>query len=408
MSQEVYESIKPIVKLFLDELMKHYLGPLYKYLKDNPKLIKTAPAFLLNHEKLIVYIGRTHIGIEYVGSEIMEELSETGTTEIEYHDYTGAETNLLEKIIGFEYDSSMPFSLPLPPVNEDLLLPTNKGWDKLLELRWNVSAQNSIMAFNTPCPAAPAGQFTRIVNGFFFDSDDSGLITRHIKWLDLIPITFNGEDEELDSISFTVMPMGKMVEHDANYIYPMPDDYKYKKLPKINRFIELWGNQKSSEPQITAFLSEEENNFILTMRFGAVEMHHQLLCEWQSEDRKNIQPDFFVVHANGFADIVEFKLPEIGKSAVVGIDNREAFAAWLSSYIAQTRVYSIYFDDPSNRKWFELKYGFKVYKPRRWLVVGRRSDFNSDVWREIVSDYKDLEIITYDDLIDGVVAQFYR
>jgi len=42
------------------------------------------------------------------------------------------------------------------------------------------------------------------------------------------------------------------------------------------------------------------------------------------------------------------------------------------------------------------------------LVVGRRDDFDSDVWREIVADHQDLEIMTYDDLIDGVVVQFYK
>lgn len=93
---------------------------------------------------------------------------------------------------------------------------------------------------------------------------------------------------------------------------------------------------------------------------------------------------------------------------VVGKGNRETFGSWLNSYISQTRVYSTYFDDPNNRKWFEDKYGFKVFKPRRWIVVGRRHDFESDVWREIMSDYRDLEILTFDDLIDGTVAQFYK
>lgn len=115
-----------------------------------------------------------------------------------------------------------------------------------------------------------------------------------------------------------------------------------------------------------------------------------------------------MVQPNGFADIVEFKLPTIDKKFVVGKDNRETFGFWLNSYISQARVYSTYFDDPNNRKWFEDKYGFKVFKPRKWIVVGRRHDFESDVWREIMSDYRVLEILTFDDLIDGTVAQFYK
>lgn len=92
----------------------------------------------------------------------------------------------------------------------------------------------------------------------------------------------------------------------------------------------------------------------------------------------------------------------------MGSENRETFSAWLNSYISQTRVYVSYFDDPNNRRWFEEMYGFKVHKPKRYLVVGRRVDFKADVWREIQADFRDLEIITFDDLIDGVKAQFYQ
>ncbi|MDT4873122.1 hypothetical protein FQZ97_1083490 [compost metagenome] len=144
------------------------------------------------------------------------------------------------------------------------------------------------------------------------------------------------------------------------------------------------------------------------MKFGAKDIFSELTCEWQSEERNSIRPDFFVLQPNGYADIVEFKLPEIDKEFIVGSKNRETFSSWLNSYISQTRVYATYFDDPNNRRWFENKYGFKVHKPRRWLVVGRRGDFDSDVWREIMSDHRDLEILTFDDLIDGVVVQFYK
>lgn len=407
-SGEVHSTIKPLVMVFMQELMKNYWSPLYHYIKKNPDLINSVPGFLLNHKKVIVYVGRTHIAVEYLGSEVAQEIKSEGCLELEYHDYSTKECNLFEQIIGFQYDSTLDFTMPLPHFSEDLLLPTNRGWDKLSELGWNFAAQNSIMAFNTPAPEPMPGQFTRIVNGLFFDANDYGLKSRHIKWLDFFPIHFNGSDENVDSISFNLEKMKNIVECDAHYTYPLPDDYKYIQLPKINRFIEIWGNSKNSETDITSHLAMKENEFILTMRFGAKEIHSELTCEWQSEDRKDILPDFFVVQPNGYADIVEFKLPNIKNNFVVGGNNRETFSAWLNSYISQTRVYSTYFDDPNNRKWFENKYGFKVHNPRRWLVVGRRNDFDSDIWREILADYRDLEIITYDDLIDGVVVQFYK
>jgi hypothetical protein len=143
------------------------------------------------------------------------------------------------------------------------------------------------------------------------------------------------------------------------------------------------------------------------MRFGASDIYEEVSCEWQSESRPPIRPDFFVVQPDGYGDIVEFKLPELKRKVVVGQTNRETFSAEINSYISQTRVYKSYFDDPNNRRWFESKYGFKVYNPRRTLVIGRRTDFSTDEWREILSEYGDLGIMTYDDLIEGVVAQFY-
>lgn len=406
--QAVHSSIKPIVMVFLEQLMKNHLGLIYHYVKDNPELIKTVTGFLLDREKTVIYVGRTHIGVEYIGSESLTELKEETKIEVQYHDYSTKDCNLLELIIGFKYDSTVGIRMPLPLMNEGLLLPTNRGWDKLSNLGWNFTAQDSIMAFNTPCPEPTEGQFTRIINGMFFDADESGLKTRRIKWLDLIPIKFDGNDDKTDQFSFNLTLMQGLVEHDARYIYPMPQDYRAKQLPKINKFIEKWGDNDSSETDITNFLAQKDNEFILSMKFGAIEIHSELTCEWQSEIKNKIRPDFIVVQPNGFADIIEFKLPNLSKSTVVGTKNRETFSAWLTSYVSQTRVYSSYFDDPNNRVWFKNKYGFKVHKPRRVLIVGRRNDFDSDVWREIIYDYKDIDILTFDDLVDGVVVQFYK
>ncbi|WP_226685790.1 Shedu anti-phage system protein SduA domain-containing protein [Stutzerimonas stutzeri] len=405
----INHSIEPLIRAFITQLMERYFSTLHNYIKENGHLIKSAPGLLLNPDEITVYVGRTHIAVEYNGPEITQNLIADKEIQIRYYDYSSKASNLLEKIIGFEYDPNSGMgSISLPAYSQDFLLPTNRGWDKLTELKWNFSAQNSIMAFNLPSPRPADGEFTRIVNGMFFDADDSGLKTRRIKWLDFFPIEFDGSHDEYNRIVFCLGDVEKLAISDAHAVYPLPENYKYIQLPKINRFIELWGNSKTTEPQITSFLSQSENKFILTMKFGATDIFSELPCEWQSEDRDPIRPDFFVLQPNGYADIVEFKLPILDKATIVGRNNRETFSAWLNSYISQTRVYATYFDDPNNRSWFERKYGFKVYKPRRWLVIGRRSDFGADMWREIACDYRDLEIITFDDLIDGTVVQFYQ
>lgn len=284
---QIHTAIKPLITAFLQEISKHYWAPLCHYIKDKPELIKTAPGFLLNNEEVIIYVGRSHIAVEYKGPEFIEELNAKGKIKLRSHDYSTIECNLLEEIIGFKYESSLDITFPLPSFSEDLLLPTNRGFFKLSELGWNFAAQNYILALNAPCSGPMPGQYSRIVIGMFFDADDSGLKSRRIKWLDFIPIEFDDSSAGTDSFEFDLDVMGNLVERDASYSYPMPDNFKFVQLPKINKFIEKWGSKESSETDITSYLSEPENEFILTMKFGASKIHSELTCEWQSEDRKD-------------------------------------------------------------------------------------------------------------------------
>jgi hypothetical protein len=75
--------------------------------------------------------------------------------------------------------------------------------------------------------------------------------------------------------------------------------------------------------------------------------------------------DFLVERTSGYADILEFNLPFLKGDAVVGITNRERLSAELATYVAQTTVYSGYFEDPNNRTWVEGRYDVNVYHPRR-------------------------------------------
>ena len=247
-----------------------------------------------------------------------------------------------------------------------------------------------------------------MINAKFFDATpESGLKTRHIKWLDIIPCKYDDSGDTLDSFKIWLEPFVKLAKIDVSATYPIPNDFRFGRLQQMNRFVEFIGNKDNSEPQITRLLYSEDLQFVLKMRFSAKEIHPECVCEWQSEKRKAIKPDLFVVGADGYADIVEFKLPNLLSSTVVGTANRETFNSSINSYISQTRVYKEYFDDPNNRKHIKEKYGFDVYKPKRHLIIGRRWHFDKNEWRLIASDFSDLVIHTYDDLIDGVVVQFY-
>jgi len=391
------------------KLMETYWSKLYNYLVENPELIKTFPHLLLHRDRLVFYFGKTHLAIEYFGAETGTELLVDGTVNFQIFDYTNSDENFIEQIIGFKYNATTRMPFPLPDFAEDLVIPTSKGLDKLIELGWNFDAQNALIALNVGKFYFQQGEPGRWVNSLFFDANENGLKTRHIKWIDFIPLNYDDSDADVDRMELNLNHLLNFVEHDAHYRYPLPkkEDYKFVKLPQVNRFIELAGAHDSSETDITTFLDRTENRFIISMAFLGTGIYPQLQCDWQSEAKDPIKPDYFVVGPNGYANIVEFKLPKLKSNSITGRNNRETFSAEINSYISQTRVYKTYFDDPNNRTWFEKKYGFKVHQPKRILVMGRRFDFSDDEWREIIADYRDVEIMTYDDLANGVVAQFY-
>lgn len=402
-----------LVCQLLSSISEVYWTRMCNYIEENNVAHKDVNCFLLNPESMVIYFGQKFVAIEYCGNPYLEDFQTVTTRNITVRDFTKEKLStkqFIEKIIGFKYDGTSNINLPLfAGEYEDLIVPTNNGIDKLIELKWNFAAQDSVVSINSTGLDIADNQFVRLINTRFFDEQKGDLKTRIIKWIDFLPCYYNEPDEgELDEIGFSVSIYDKLWYHDMLYKYPRPNDFKFSKLPQINRFIEFWGDSNYSEPEITSFLARDENKFILNMGFMGVGVYNEVLCEWQSEERENIKPDFFVLRANRYADIIEFKLPNMKSNSITGRNNREHFSSELNTYIAQTRVYATYFDDPNNRKWFEKKYGFKVYKPKRYLVIGRRNDFEMDEWIEIRADYNNLEIITYDDLVDTVISQFYQ
>lgn len=402
-----------LVCQLLSSISEVYWTRMCNYIEENNVAHKDVNCFLLNPESMVIYFGQKFIAIEYCGNPYLEDFQTVTMRNITVRDFTKEKLStkqFIEKIIGFKYDGTSNINLPLfAGEYEDLIVPTNNGIDKLIELKWNFAAQDSVVSINSTGLDIADNQFVRLINTRFFDEQKGDLKTRIIKWIDFLPCYYNEPDEgELDEIGFSVSIYDKLWYHDMLYKYPRPNDFKFSKLPQINRFIEFWGDSNYSEPEITSFLARDENKFILNMGFMGVGVYNEVLCEWQIEERENIKPDFFVLRANGYADIIEFKLPNMKSNSITGRNNREHFSSELNTYIAQTRVYATYFDDPNNRKWFEKKYGFKVYKPKRYLVIGRRNDFEMDEWIEIRADYNNLEIITYDDLVDTVISQFYQ
>ncbi len=423
LGKELLRKMNPCIDLVEKialEISHKYLLPMKGYVKENHISEKDTNTLMMNLTKLIFYIGRDYIAVEY-----MDEILPKDTREIlgenqllvQTFDYSDEELSVQQficKVLGLKLSDYNP-TIPLVSESQDiadLFLPTNDAVLKLVNLGYNFTSEESLVGFNSGFIDFRKGSFHRLINCRFHYVENDNLKTRIAKWIDFYPCKYKGEDIDGDNYSQTFQcylpKYNELWKKDLFYTLPIPAEGKYSKLPIINRFVEIFGDKDNKETDITSFLAEEENSFILLMTFAGVILKNQLLCIWQNgEERKDLKPDFFVVKANGTVDIVEFKLPSLKVKAIVGNENREAFSAELNSYISQLSVYAEYFYDSANRKWFEKKYGFTVYKPRKYLVVGRRADFSTDEWQRIKAGYSDFEIYTYDDIVDTVVSLLY-
>lgn len=408
-SQNIEEFLENHVNLIIEKMSTGYWDKMREILKKESHLKETFPHLLLNPEKIIIYIGKKHWALEYTGASYQENFDvNNDELSIILFDYSQTSEDFFEAILGFNYDgSSLRIALP-GGTHQDLYIPTNAADDILFENGWNYAAQSMMLSYNLSGIDLVEKEHYRLINCFFYGTNMHGLITRHVKWMEIFPYEVVPYDKGISQskISF-FRDFQNQALRDVHSEFPASHDLQHDRLVRLNRFVEIISTTYFSELEITSFLAEPENQFILKMSFFAKEVHSEIECQWAESKNKAIRPDFFVTTPNGYSDIVEFKMPYLKGSAIVGTENRETFSAEINKYISQTRVYAKYFNDPRNREYVLVKYGINVLYPKRWLVVGRRWMFGNDDWREIENEFRDFAIRTYDDLIDGVVSQLY-
>ncbi|WMN12072.1 hypothetical protein QYS49_32285 [Marivirga salinae] len=69
-----------IIGYLAQEMGDRYWFPLYQYLSKKPELLKSFTGFILNHETIIIHLGKQHIAIEYTGKERTGKLNKKSTT----------------------------------------------------------------------------------------------------------------------------------------------------------------------------------------------------------------------------------------------------------------------------------------------------------------------------------------
>jgi hypothetical protein len=119
----------------------------------------------------------------------------------------------------------------------------------------------------------------------------------------------------------------------------------------------------------------------------------------------HLRPDIIAEPVDSeWAHIVDLKLPS--QRVLRGRDNRASLASGLAEAVSQLREYAAYFDDRQAARRVEDKYGFKCYKPKLTVIVGRDpTAFSDEERRRALTAHPDLEIVTYDRLLSAARSQ---
>jgi hypothetical protein len=231
---------------------------------------------------------------------------------------------------------------------------------------------------------------------FFWTDADGKLQIRHIDFLELIPFGEDGSVLYHDDL-----------DHFANFLlqYKVPS-YSIELHGDLNKFIELINLPETTEPEITAYLSEHPE--ILQLAFGVNELNPQKLLEWQYDSgKRDLQPDFLPIRMDGYADIMEFKLPNLKGNPSVGIPERRHPSAEVDSAIAQLDTYEEWCTQVINTDWLERTKGIKILYPRRYLIIGHSKDFSKED-RARLRNTRNTTVYTYDEFIEMMRYQIYR
>jgi anti-sigma B factor antagonist len=162
---------------------------------------------------------------------------------------------------------------------------------------------------------------------------------------------------------------------------------------QLQEFEDLLNSLHTAEEDIQQFL-ETNPGFILGENYR--QLHSKVFLE--REDDGALIPDFVLQPFDrDLCDLLELKLP--GEAVVVGTRNRKRFSAAVQSAIAQLRTYRDYFEDRTNRERIFQQYGIKAYRPRLSVVIGRVPNLDPIEYRRIADGQRDVEILTYDDLL---------
>jgi hypothetical protein len=300
--------------------------------------------------------------------------------------------------LGIEVEHLSPVHIPITTSLENVQIFLGDAMNLLGDYLYDIVSNPHDLALNGILDFTNASEPTYVSNVTFLWSDREGALRiRRIDFLELMPIQKEGwayhtEESFANFAEF-------LVHHEV-------PRYRPQLHAILNQFIELVVSSNVSEPMITGYLADHPE--ILQLAFGADNLNPQIDLEWQYPSGKpNLKPDFMPEKMDGYADVLEFKLPRLKSGAVVGPDVRSHPSFEVDSALAQIDEYQDWCAQEINRRWLDSSKGIKVLKPHTYLVIGHSEEFSASD-RQRLRGRRNATIFTYDEFIQMARMQLYR
>jgi CheY-like chemotaxis protein len=168
----------------------------------------------------------------------------------------------------------------------------------------------------------------------------------------------------------------------------------------IDELESLMNDKNAQEKDFQAFF-ERNPDFILSEDYSRAHAHIVLT----KEDGAQLIPDFVLepFEQTSLCDLLELKLPTA--QIFVLKKNRVRFSAAVSEACAQLREYSLFFDETRNRDVVKAKYGLLSFRPKMFVIIGRRGQVDPINFRQAECDFPGLQLRTYDAIVDRMKAR---